>query len=130
MNYSLFKENKKIENFIFLSLVEYCKIYLMKKFSLLIPIILIFLNSCVQSTSMLGPAYTLVSTGNVIQASASVGANKIVEKETGMTTSQLISNKLIESTNVKKKVVDDEFVNFVNSNIKKTRIIIKNQKKF
>ena len=37
---------------------------------------IIFLNGCVQSTSFLGPAYTLGTTGNVLQAGLSFGTNK------------------------------------------------------
>ena len=35
-----------------------------------------FLNGCVQSTSFLGPAYTLGTTGNALQAGLSYGTNK------------------------------------------------------
>ena len=98
-----------------------------KKFFLLF-LILIFLNGCVQSTAMIGPAYTLVSTGNIVQASASLGANKIVESETGMTTSEHISKSIV--TNKKKKFFksNKKFIKLVNDNIEKTRIILKNQK--
>ena len=37
---------------------------------------IIFLNGCVQSTSFLGPAYTLGTTGNVLQSGLSFGTNK------------------------------------------------------
>jgi hypothetical protein len=37
---------------------------------------IIFLNGCVQSTSFLGPAYTLGTTGNALQAGLSFGTNK------------------------------------------------------
>ena len=47
-------------------------------------LILFFLNNCMQSTAMIGPTMTLVSTGNLYQAGFSYGANKAVEKETGI----------------------------------------------
>ena len=50
-----------------------------------------FLSGCVQSTAMIGPSMTLVSSGNLYQAGVSYGANKAVEKETGMPPSKLLS---------------------------------------
>ncbi len=64
--------------------------------------ITIFLNSCVQSTAMIAPTMTLVSTGNVYHAGASYGANKAVEKETGVPTTKYIIDK-IENRKIKKK---------------------------
>ena len=47
---------------------------------------LIILCSCAQTTSMLGPAVTVASTGNVYQAGFSYGVGKTVELTTGKTT--------------------------------------------
>ena len=47
-----------------------------------------------QSTAMIGPTMTLVSTGNFYQAGFSYGANKAVEKETGMQTTDYLINKI------------------------------------
>ena len=101
----------------------------MLKKNILIFIVLFFLNSCMQSTSMIGPAYSLVSSGNIIQASASIGANKIVENKTGMTTTQLVSEKIVKSKNSKRSRVNQKFLNLVNNNLKKTRLIFEKQKK-
>tara|TARA_B100000989_G_scaffold278316_1_gene240006 strand:- start:2521 stop:2811 length:291 start_codon:yes stop_codon:yes gene_type:complete len=46
----------------------------MKKYFLLIAFSLV-LNGCGQYTSMIGPSYTLVETGNVLQASSSYGSS-------------------------------------------------------
>ncbi len=62
----------------------------------------IILSGCAQSTAMVGPAYTFVSTGNIFQTGFTFGANKMVEKETGLSTSEIISNKLNEDI-IKKK---------------------------
>ena len=43
----------------------------------------IFLTGCLQSSALLGPGLTIVSTGNVAQAGFHYGANKAVKKETG-----------------------------------------------
>ncbi len=44
---------------------------------------LLFFNGCLQSTALLGPSYTLISTGNVYQASFSYGSNQTIKKITG-----------------------------------------------
>ena len=44
-----------------------------------------FLNGCVHSTALLGPAYTLVSTGNIYQAGLSYGSDEVIKKNTGKT---------------------------------------------
>ena len=47
--------------------------------------LLFFLNGCVQSAALLGPAYSLASTGNIYHAGFSYGSNQAVKK---------VSNKL------------------------------------
>ena len=88
---------------------------------------LILLNGCIQSTAMVGPAVTLATSGNVAQASFSFGANKAVESETGMTTTELLSNKFDESL---KSEQDHELYEslkiLVDLNIDKTRKKLKN----
>ena len=88
-------------------------------------IIVILTNGCVQSTAMIGPAITLTSTGNIYQAGANFGANKAVENETGMTTSELVASqiqnnkKLVTNTELEKSLLI-----LVDLNIEKTRKII------
>ena len=43
----------------------------------------IFLTGCFQSSALLGPGMTIISTGNVAQAGFQYGANKAIKKETG-----------------------------------------------
>ena len=76
--------------------------------------LLFFLNGCVQSTALLGPAYTLTSTGNIYQASLSYGSNKAVKS--------LVDNEKIK---VEEKESQEEFFALVKSRIEKTRKIIK-----
>ena len=77
-----------------------------------------------QSTAMIGPTMTLVSTGNLYQASLSYGANKAVEKETGMQTTEYLINK-IEDNQKKDISTDDEITKslqiLLELNIEKTR---------
>ena len=90
-------------------------------------LILFFLNNCMQSTAMIGPTMTLVSTGNLYQASLSYGANKAVEKETGMQTTEYLINK-IEDNQKKDISTDDEITKslqiLLELNIEKTRKLI------
>ena len=69
---------------------------------------------------MVGPAITLASTGNIYQAGVSLGANKAIENETGMTTKDIIKKNL---DNKKKK--NDELHNSIaillELNIEKTK---------
>ena len=52
----------------------------LKKKIVIIVALITFLSGCVQSTAMIGPSMTLVSSGNLYQAGVSYGANKAVEK--------------------------------------------------
>ena len=85
---------------------------------------LIFLNGCVQSAALLGPAYTLVSTGNVYQAGFSYGSSKVIKKMTDKTPTENIKSLL---DNKKLKVEEenyDEFFALVKNRIEKTSKII------
>ena len=108
---------------------KFCKYIIVgiKKY-ILFSILTVLLNSCAQSTAMVGPAYTFVSTGNIFQTGFTFGANKMVEKETGLSTSEIISNKLNEDIIKKKNEnnIDESLLILVDLNIKKTREIIKN----
>ncbi len=85
---------------------------------------LLFLNGCVQSTALLGPAYTLVSTGNVYQAGFSYGSSKVIKKMTDKTPTENIKSLL---DNKKLKVEEenyDEFFVLVKNRIEKKSKII------
>ena len=81
--------------------------------------ILIFLNGCMQSTAMVGPTMTLVSTGNIYQAGLTLGANKAIENETGMTASEHL-NKKIKKKNKENKF-EKKLLALIKSNYEKTR---------
>ena len=87
--------------------------------------LLFFLNGCVQSTALLGPAYTMVSTGNFYHAGLSYGSNKAIENITGKTPTEniksLVDNKKIK---IEEKERQDEFFALVKSRIEKTSKII------
>ena len=87
--------------------------------------LLIFLNGCVQSAALLGPAYTLASSGNIYQAGLSYGSNQAVKNITGKTPTEniksLIDNKKVK---VKEEESHEEFFALVKSRIEKTSKII------
>ena len=87
--------------------------------------LLFFLNGCVQSTALLGPAYTLASTGNIYQAGLSYGSNQAVKNITGKTPTEniksLVDNKKMK---IEEKEKQDEFFALVKSRIEKTSKII------
>ena len=43
----------------------------------------LFFNGCFQTTALLGPGLTAITTGNVFQAGFQYGANAAIENETG-----------------------------------------------
>ena len=87
--------------------------------------LLFFLNGCVQSAALLGPAYTLASSGNIYQAGLSYGSNQAVKKITGKSPTENIKSL----TDSKKSKIDeeqnyDEFFTLVKNRIEKTSKII------
>ena len=72
---------------------------------------------------MIGPSMTLVSTGNIYNAGLSYGANKAVEKETGMQTSEYIINKIEDyptNNNIKEDQLNSLMI-LLELNIEKTK---------
>ena len=87
--------------------------------------LLFFLNGCVQSTALLGPAYTLTSTGNIYQAGLSYSSNQAVKKITGKSPTEniqsLVDNKQKKNVEEEKQ---EEFFALVKNRIEKTSKII------
>jgi len=87
--------------------------------------LLFFLNSCVQTAALLGPAYTLTSTGNIYQAGLSYSSNQAVKKITGKSPTEniksLVDNKKLK---VEEKESQEEFFALVKNRIEKTSKII------
>ena len=90
--------------------------------------ILVFLGACTAPTAMLGPAYTLTSTGNVFQAGISYGSSELVTMYTGKTPMEnVIEIASTDKNNIQKKTLESEdFKNLVISKVKKTNTILKN----
>ena len=69
-----------------------------------------FLNGCVQSTSLLGPAYTFGTTGNALQTGLSYGSNKAFSE----------IKKINKSKDLEKKKIS-ELHELIEARIKETR---------
>ena len=73
------------------------------------------LNGCAQNASLLGPAYTLATTGNIYQAGFTYSGNEIIKKKTGKSAVQNFK----EALTPQKK--DTDFQKLVKKNIIETR---------
>ena len=76
---------------------------------------LCFLSGCAPNAALLGPAYTLATSGNIYQAGLTYGGNEIITKSTGKSMAQNIKEGLVP------KKEDSDFQKLVKRNIEKTR---------
>ena len=93
-------------------------------------LIFCLLGSCTSPTTMLGPAYTLSSSGNVFQTSLSYGSNELVKTYTGKTTFENLKDigakKIKDKKNIQMDTLkSEEFYILVKNKIDKTRGILK-----
>ena len=80
-----------------------------------------FLGGCASPTAMIGPAYTLTSTGNVVQAGLSYGTNELITSYTGKTPIENIKDAATSKNNIKKQTLESQdFHILVKNRIKKT----------
>ena len=85
------------------------------------------LSGCSSPTAMLGPVYTLTSTGNVYQTGFSYGSNQLITKYTGKTPIENLKNievKDIKKNTLKETLESEDFYQLINGRIKKTREIL------
>jgi len=91
-------------------------------------IIFSFLGGCTSPTAMLGPVYTLTSSGNVLQAGLNYGSNQMITKYTGKTPIENlkeIKNVEIKQNNIQKETLESEdFHILVKNKIQKTSVIL------
>ena len=86
--------------------------------------LLIFLSGCVQSAALLGPAFTLASSGNIYQAGLSYGSNQAVKKITGKSPTENIKSFVDDKKLKVEEESQEEFFALVKSRIEKTSKII------
>ena len=101
---------------------------------LLISISFLLLGACAQSTALIGPAITVGSTGNVMQAGLSYAGNMAVKKTTGKTPSEHVSLYVEEKKEEKKlkkseAKIKKEMANYLQSHIEimRDKLNIKNK---
>ena len=93
----------------------------MKKIIVII-VSFVFLGACAQSTALIGPAISIGSSGNVMQAGFSYGTNILVKQTTGKVPSEHVSlyiEEKKEEKKLKKKEakIREEMVNYLQSHI-------------
>ena len=74
------------------------------------------LLGCVQSTALLGPGLTIVTTGNVMQAGLQYGANSAIIKETGKDAITFVKDVVEEDQ--KQRKFKKDFSNMVEKRVK------------
>ena len=85
-----------------------------------------FLSGCTSPTAMLGPAYTLTSSGNIYQAGLTYGSNEMITRQTGKTPIENIQELSVNKKNIHKQTLESEdFYILVKNKIDKTKNIFK-----
>jgi len=88
--------------------------------------ILTLLGGCASPTAMIGPAYSLTSSGNILQAGLTYGSNEMITMYTGKTPIENIQEIGSIEKNVQKKTLQSEdFYILVKNKIEKTSSILK-----
>ncbi len=106
----------------------------MKKIIIII-ISFVFLGACAQTTALIGPAITVGSTGNVMQAGFTYASNIVVTKTTGKTPSEHVSLYIEEKKEEKKlkkreAKIKKEMVNYLQSHIEIMRNKLNSKNRF
>ena len=92
-------------------------------------LIITLLAGCSSPTAMLGPVYTLSSTGSGLQAGINYGSNELITMYTGKTPIENLQKIKVDKkkaeTNIKKKTLESEdFYILVKKKIEKVNKII------
>ena len=122
-----FKHLKQIYTSI-LSCIWECLIFLIMIHKKIIYslIALYFLAGCTSPTAMIGPVYTLSSTGSIFQTGLSYGSNEIITRYTGKTPIENVIEISSNQKNIQKQTLESEdFYFLVKNRIDKTGVILK-----
>ncbi len=92
--------------------------------------ILNLLVGCTSPTAMLAPAYTMSSSGSILQSGLSYGSNRLIIQYTGKTPIENLKDvnltKKKESKNIERNTLESEdFYILVKNKIEKTNSILK-----
>jgi hypothetical protein len=80
---------------------------------------LILLNGCLQSTALLGPGVTIISTGNIPQAGFQYAANQSIKNQTGKDALTFVKDTVEEKQN--KRKFNKDFKNMVKKRVLNAR---------
>ena len=86
--------------------------------------VLLFFNGCVQNASLLGPIYTIGTTGNALQAGASLGTSHAIKKIKSKVDSQknnILLKKIKSKDDLKEN--SDEFFKTIKKYVKRSNRI-------
>jgi len=92
----------------------YWELMIIKKISTVL-LFLLLLSGCAQNAALLGPSYTLATSGSVYQAGLTYGSNDAIYRLTGKSTSENMQRILTP------KKQDNEFQKLVKKRIRETR---------
>ena len=92
-------------------------------------LMLCFLGACSAPTAMLGPAYTLTSTGNIAQAGLSYGSNVFITSYTGKSPVENLEEFATKKNIQKETLESEDFYQLVKNKVERTKgkIILANQ---
>ena len=82
-------------------------------------LITMLLSGCMQSSALLGPGITIMTTGNVMQAGFQYGANSAIKKETGKDAITHLKNVMDEEQESQK--LEKKIKNIAKSTIDKVK---------
>ncbi len=82
-------------------------------------------GACSAPSAMIGPVYTLTSTGNIYQTGFSYGSNQLITSFTGKTPIENLKEISVKKDNIKKQTLQsDDFYQLVKNKIEKTGKIL------
>ena len=82
-------------------------------------------GACSAPSAMIGPVYTLTSTGNIYQTGFSYGSNQLITSYTGKTPIENLKEINTKQNNIKKQILEsDDFYQLVKNKIEKTGKIL------
>ena len=88
----------------------------MTSYKIIIGLFLVcFLSGCAQNAALIGPAYTLATSGNVYHAGLTYGGNEVISRTTGKSATQNFKDIITP------KPEDTDFQKLVKKNIEETR---------
>ena len=98
--------------------------YYLLEFMKLIKLLSIFLifiivSGCMQTTALLGPGVTVVTTGNVFQAGLQYGANTAIKNQTGKDTLEHLKDAVHKKNNERNFRI--KFTEIIENRVQNTR---------